>query len=246
MSESTIDVITTPRQNDLGLVRIANRSGLSISLLPNGAIFALEHTQDGGRIMINQAFASPIADGMGGLYLRAGGAQPVILPVIGPKARCRVAATDDRIVWEGEQQGVSHRVSLWLHPDLNLWLWRVEVINRREEELPCDAVFVQDLGLGEQGFLMNNEAYASQYLDHFIAQHRRMNFILMSRQNLAATGRTSLDGPWLSRRRRGFRNGFSPADGAGLPRCRLLPTPVWDKPPFEPPPVRDRMRRSPI
>ena len=35
---------------------------------------------------------------------------------------------------------------------------------------------------------MNNEAYASQYLDHFIAQHRRMNFILMSRQNLPQRG----------------------------------------------------------
>ena len=188
MSKSPTDVMTTPRQNDLGLVRIANRSGITVSLLPNGAIFALEHTQGSGRIMINQALASPIADGMGGLYLRAGGARPVILPVIGPKARCRVAATDERIVWEGEQQGVSHRVSLWLHPDSNLWLWRVEVINRRDRELPCDAVFVQDLGLGEQGFLMNNEAYASQYLDHFIAQHRRMKFILMSRQNLPQRG----------------------------------------------------------
>ncbi|MGZ9174335.1 MAG: GH36-type glycosyl hydrolase domain-containing protein [Candidatus Binatia bacterium] len=138
--------------------------------------------------MINQVLASPIADGMGGLYLRAGGAQPVILPVIGPKARCRVATANDRIVWEGEQQGVSHRVSLWLHSDSNLWLWRVEVTNRRDKELPCDTVFVQDLGLGEQGFLMNNEAYASQYLDHFIAQHRRMNFILMSRQNLPQRG----------------------------------------------------------
>jgi cellobiose phosphorylase len=35
---------------------------------------------------------------------------------------------------------------------------------------------------------MNNEAYASQYLDHFVAQHPRMNFILMSRQNLAQGG----------------------------------------------------------
>ena len=55
-------------------------------------------------------------------------------------------------------------------------------------ELPCDAVFIQDLGLGERGFLMGNEAYASQYLDHFVARHPRMNHVLMSRQNLSQGG----------------------------------------------------------
>jgi hypothetical protein len=66
-------------------MRIANRSGIAISLLPNGAIFALEHMHGSGRIMINQALASPIADDMGGLYLRAGGAQ-----LIGPQRRVRL------------------------------------------------------------------------------------------------------------------------------------------------------------
>ena len=51
--------------------------------------------------------------------------------------------------------------------------------------LSCDAVFIQDLGLGDQGFLMNNEAYASQYIDHHIAHHPRLNHVLMSRQNLS-------------------------------------------------------------
>ena len=54
--------------------------------------------------------------------------------------------------------------------------------------LPCDAVFIQDLGLGDRGFLMNNEAYASQYLDHHVAQHPRLNHVLMSRQNLSQGG----------------------------------------------------------
>jgi len=30
----------TPREGDLGLRRIANETGLSISVLPNGAVFA--------------------------------------------------------------------------------------------------------------------------------------------------------------------------------------------------------------
>ena len=34
-------------------------------------------------------------------------------------------------------------------------------------------MLLQDIGLGERGFLMNNEAYASQYIDHHVARHPR-------------------------------------------------------------------------
>ncbi len=188
MSHASIEFLTTPRLDELGLLRIANGSGLSVSLLPSGAIFAIEHTQANRRIMINQTLASPIANGMGRLYLRTGGPEPAILPVIGPEARLRVGAADDRYVWEGEESGFRHRVTLWLHPRLNAWFWRVEVVNNREADVSCDAVFIQDLGLGDRGFLMNNEAYASQYLDHHIAQHPRLGPVLMGRQNLSQGG----------------------------------------------------------
>jgi cellobiose phosphorylase len=41
---------------------------------------------------------------------------------------------------------------------------------------------------------MNNEAYASQYIDHHVARHRRLNFVLMSRQNLSQGGAF----PWIA------------------------------------------------
>ena len=126
--------------------------------------------------------------------MRIGGPEPAILPVIGPEAGLRVGAADDRVVWEGEESGVSHRVTLWLHPRSSVWLWRLEVVNRRDSELSCDAVFIQDLGLGDQGFLMNNEAYVSQYLDHHVAQHPRLNHVVMSRQNLSQGGTF----PWVA------------------------------------------------
>jgi cellobiose phosphorylase len=186
--DSTIEMLTTPRRDDLGLMRIANGSGLSVSVLPTGAIFAVEHVQANRRTMINQTLASPIANGMGRLHLRIGGTEPAILPVIGPEAGLRVGAADDRYVWEGEENGLRHRVTLWLPPRLNAWFWRVEVANDREAAVSCDAVFIQDLGLGDQGFLMNNEAYASQYLDHHVARHRRLGPVLMGRQNLSQGG----------------------------------------------------------
>ena len=188
MPHSSIEILTTPRRDDLDLLRIANGSGLSISLLPTGAIFAIEHTQANRRIMINQTLALPIANGMARLYLRVGGPRPTILPIIGPEARLRVGASDDRYVWEGEASGVRHRVTLWLHPRVSAWFWLVEAVNDRDEELPCDFVLIQDLGLGDQGFLMNNEAYASQYTDHHVARHPRLNYVLMSRQNLSQGG----------------------------------------------------------
>ena len=194
MSNSTTEILTTPRRDDLGLLQIANSAGVSVSLLPSGAIFAIEHVDAKRRIMINQVLASPIANGIGRLFLRTGGPEPAILPVIGPEAGLRVGAADDRVVWEGEESGVGHRVTLWLHPRSSVWLWRLEVVNRSDRELSCDAVFLQDLGLGDQGFLMNNEAYVSQYLDHHVAQHPRLNHVVMSRQNLSQGGAY----PWIA------------------------------------------------
>ena len=56
-----------------------------------------------------------------------------------------------------------------------------------------DAILIQDIGLGDRGFLMNNEAYASQYIDHHIARHPRYGPVVMSRQNLPQGGRN----PWV-------------------------------------------------
>jgi hypothetical protein len=105
VSHSSPEILKTPRRDELGLTRIVNSAGVSISLLPSGAIFAIEHTEGSRRIMINQSLASPIASGMGRLYLRLGGTAPTIVPVIGSEAGLRVGASDDRFVWEGEHSG---------------------------------------------------------------------------------------------------------------------------------------------
>src|SRR5271169_598979 len=136
MSHRTPATLATPRRDELGLRRIVNWSGLSISLLPNGAIFAIEHEQENRRVMINQVLGSPIGGGMGRLFLRVGGARPTILPVAGPEALSQVGAAEDRFVWEGAWRGVKHRVELWLHPHSHLWLWRVEVHNPSKGKLP--------------------------------------------------------------------------------------------------------------
>ena len=50
--------------------------------------------------------------------------------------------------------------------------------------MQCDAILVQDIGLGNDGFVMNNEAYASQYIDHHVVRHPTCGPVVLSRQNL--------------------------------------------------------------
>ena len=189
-----MQVLSTPRPDDLGLKRLGNARGLRISVLPNGAIFAIEHEQQGRRIMLNRSLGSPVGGSIGRVCVRIGGNEPSILPVAGAEAQCRIGAASDRFVWQGEIAAVSHEVTLQLHPEESLWVWRVGIRNGRADKLHCDAILIQDLGLGDPGFLMNNEAYASQYLDHHVAQHSRMGPILMGRQNLAQNGAY----PWIA------------------------------------------------
>jgi 1,2-beta-oligoglucan phosphorylase len=183
----------TPRDNNLGLYRIENRAGLTISVLQNGCIFALEHRREDATTIINQLLGSPVDGGITRLYLRVGGAAPISVAAAGPGAKGRFAAAGDRFVWEGETSGLFHRVTLSLHPRDTAWLWCLEVTNIGEAARTMDAILIQDIGLGDRGFLMNNEAYASQYIDHYIGCHPRYGPVVMSRQNLLQGGRN----PWV-------------------------------------------------
>jgi len=193
VAESETRTLSTPRADDLGLRRLRNRCGFQISLLPNGAVFSMDHVAESRRVMVNRCFGSSVAGSMNRLYVRCGGPGSEVVPVAGAPSRCLTAGTAQHFLWQGERNGVAHQVTLRLHPDRHLWLWRVAVRNDTGDSLACDAVLIQDLGLGDPGFLMNNEAYASQYLDHHVAQHPQLGAVLMGRQNLAQSGRY----PWV-------------------------------------------------
>ena len=228
---------TTPREDDLRLTRIANRTGLSISLLPNGAIFAIEHARDQQRIMINQVLGSPIAGGMGRLYLRTGGPEPMMLPVIGPEAPCRIGGADDRFIWRGEQNGLSHQVCLWLHPDSDVWFWRVDVENRRREELPLDAVLHSGsrswrTGLpdGQRG--LREPVHRS--LCRSAPHHERCSD---EPAKPVAARRAPLDRARLSRRGRRFCHRLPGCDGRRTPRRGSICPSFRRAPPFDSAPV---------
>ena len=225
----------TPDESQLGLRCVRNAAGLAASVLPNGSVFAIEHRIDPAAILVNQVLGSPIDGGIGRILLRLGGARPAIVEAVGPRARVAVGLADRRIVWEGATARIRHRVTLCLLPERTAWLWRIDVTHVGGIATPIDAILVQDLGLGARGFVTNNEAYASQYIDHCIVRHPRFGPVIASRQNLAQDERH----PWVMHgclegasasatdAMQLFGTGHRDADGFGLPfgeslaDCRL-------------------------
>ncbi|ODT13875.1 MAG: cellobiose phosphorylase, partial [Kaistia sp. SCN 65-12] len=195
MSDAESREAMTPRDNALDLSTLGNAAGLSVSVLPNGTLFSITHGEGGGAILINQILGSPISGGIGRIWLRAGGEQPFVAEIVGPGARVDFAAGRSAFRWSGTTNGIAHEVTLRLAADAPRWFWRIE-LNQPESAapIPCDIVLAQDLGLGGRGFLMGSEAYASQYIDHHVANHARFGPVVMSRQNLSQGGRF----PWLA------------------------------------------------
>ena len=70
MTSPAARTFETPGEGDLGLLRVASRSGLSASVLPNGCVFAIEHRHERGRTLINQVPGSPLDGGIARLFLR--------------------------------------------------------------------------------------------------------------------------------------------------------------------------------
>ena len=193
MTNPAVRTWNTPNEH-LGLRRIANRAGISVSVLPNGSVFAIEQRNADRAILVNQLLASPVEGGIARIFVRIGGSKPLIAEAVGPRANVRVGVAGDRIVWDGETGGVRHRTTLSLQPDEAAWVWHLQLSNARDAAVPLDAIFVQDIGLAARGFLANSEAYASQYIDHHIAAHPHYGPVLMCRQNLAQDGKH----PWIA------------------------------------------------
>ncbi|NLR98456.1 cellobiose phosphorylase [Rhizobium sp. P38BS-XIX] len=185
----------TPRREELGLITLTNPGGLSIAALPNGTLFSIDFADEKGGVMINQVLGSPVYGGIGRLYLRVGGAKPATAEIVGPKAAVQFGHGTSGFSWSGETAGIRHTVSLRLHPSQTAWFWQVSLQNTNSSTVSADLVLLQDVGLGDRGFLMNSEAYASQYIDHHIADHATFGPVVLNRQNLKQGGGRN---PWVA------------------------------------------------
>lgn len=195
MPSATHRSFQMPHRDRLGLASLSNESGLSISLLPNGTLFAIEYSDVAGVIMINQVLGSPVYGGIGRLYLRIGGTQAGVFEIVGPRAKVLFSQGETAFFWKGKSREITHSVRLELHPTQATWFWNVTLENPSKVTVEADLVLVQDVGIGAPEFLMGSEAYASHYIDHTIANHPVFGSVVMNRQNLKQPGGRN---PWLA------------------------------------------------
>jgi cellobiose phosphorylase len=160
---------------------LGQKESLTIKALPHGCIYSIEH----GDIVVNQVLASPLTGGIHRIYLRFfDGETHDSIEIVGPDATSEFVALSDRFVWEGSHRSARYRCHCWLPAFPGTWVFQIQVENRSEKPVACDAILVQDLGLATRAQVRNNERYTSQYLDHCAFQHGEFGYLLMTRQNL--------------------------------------------------------------
>ena len=136
----------------------------------------------------------------------------------GPGAAVDFGVGADRVVWAGEAGGVRHRVTLWLHPQENVWLWRVECNERARAAVRRDP----GAGSGPRPARLPHEQRGlclaiyrpsrRPGCRHRTGRHEPAEF---------GAGRPPPVGrAWLPRRRREFCDRCAAAFRTGLSRCR--------------------------
>lgn len=154
---------------------------LRFRFLDSGDIRDITH----GTTMINQVVSNPIDGSMNNLYLRLhrdGGIQ--VVPLLGLRSDSWVRYSDSKVMWEGEVEGVRHKVTFTLTPN-DIWFWDV-TLNGYDVEV--DLIYGQDLGLADKGAVRSNEAYLSQYIDHAVFENEQKGYVVCSRQNQPQQG----------------------------------------------------------
>jgi len=173
------------KRDQLKLHLLKSASGLTIELLPNGAIHAITC----GDIVVNQWLAHPLERGMNRLVLRViDGSAIKHFPLIGPSSPSRFGVNDRGARWQGEWEGLAYDLSLRVHPTKPVFFWTLSVRNNGKAARRVDALCGQDLGLSSAGALRSNEAYTSHYIDHRVEKDATIGPVILSRQNNAQGG----------------------------------------------------------
>ena len=184
-----------PTEANLNLHELTNAAGLRVRVLPDGRPYLIEHEG----VMLNLLPGTPLEGSAFRLLLRLrdgrDGSPTEAVEMVGPRFAASFGRVADTLVWRSEWNGIAWTATLRLHPDRAAWQWRVVAENRRDAPVDADAVMLQDVGLGDRGFVQNNEAYASQYIDHQPVDHPDLGHVLLCRQNLPQGG--DARHPWL-------------------------------------------------
>lgn len=170
------------------------RSGnTTFSFLRSGDL----HSAISGNILLNQVVSNAIDGSMNNIYLRIyDGDEIDFIPLTGIQSESEFFYSALGVCWKGNYKNVEYELTFTLAEE-NIWFWNVKL---QGQGVIVDVIYGQDLGLSDIGMVRNNEAYASQYIDHKIFADPERGYVVCSRQNLPqSTGNPYLQQGALSK-----------------------------------------------
>ncbi|MEJ2594251.1 MAG: amylo-alpha-1,6-glucosidase [bacterium] len=169
--------------------KLENSQGLSVQILDNGAVYAI----DAGQVRVGMSPATWFSRQGANIFLRKRGKSISFIPLTGPGSPSRYGFGHDLFMAEGQWSGIEYVCALQLSQSSQSWQWRVELKNISKETLDLDAVCVQDAGLKRFADGPVNEYYISQYTERRILEDNHYGTVACCRQNMKEAG----GNPWL-------------------------------------------------
>ena len=158
--------MTVMRSAELPVVtrrhRLESLGGLSVEVLENGALTALE--AHGLSLLL---FPSSAAEaGPANVHLRQrDGDRMRHVPLLGPASPSRVRVTGAGLQATGRWGALGYRLTLRPAEQATAWCWHLDVTNHGDDDAVVDAVLTHDPALASAAAVATNEYYVSQYLD---------------------------------------------------------------------------------
>ncbi|WP_432800020.1 GH36-type glycosyl hydrolase domain-containing protein [Poriferisphaera sp. WC338] len=181
-----VETFTCCDETGFNLQTLSNNAGMKISALPNGHVYAIEHES----IMVNQQLAHPIFGGITSIFIRQHTNDKIqYYQILGPQHHCHFSCDDRTFYWHGDWNNLRYEIIFELHKTETAWRWQVKIHGSYDKDIRYDAILIQDIGLATRDTIRSNEAYLSQYIDHYIHDHPNNGRMITARQNRSQSGK---------------------------------------------------------
>jgi 1,2-beta-oligoglucan phosphorylase len=173
-------ILSTPILHDRKSLELGNATPLRLQFSEDGGILAQRY----GSLLINQVVSDPWAEGLFRLAVREIADGRVIGHCEVAGAGIEMAREANGIVWRAEAgDGLAVLSSVEVHHELPAWMWSVTISNVSKRERTVDVLMAQDIGIGDESAVSNNEAYNSQYIDMNPLRDPKLGWVVLARQN---------------------------------------------------------------
>ncbi|MGP0587256.1 GH36-type glycosyl hydrolase domain-containing protein [Paenibacillus timonensis] len=160
---------------------VLENGGLTCSFLYSGDVYEMKTRST----MINQLLSHSVDGSLNNLYLRIHDEKGIhAVPMLGIHSNARVSRVGNRMIWQGEAEGIFYKVVFTLTAQA-IWFWEVELEGAGKT---VDVIYGQDVGIASPGAVRSNEAYLSQYIDHTVFNDEQKGYVVCSRQNQPQAG----------------------------------------------------------